>query len=146
MAGDPGVPHDAGVAEARERVEMRNAAERSDRADASLATQILQAEVGEMDFNQGRAVLQQYVAAMPADERAKLVNETLPDGRLALNDPQRILALANKAIGDLPSAPEGITAELEACRKRMREDPRGWHNDARAQIRYRRLVRARDGG
>jgi hypothetical protein len=138
MAADDGVPHDAGVAEARERVALRNQGEADDRIDSKLASQALLTEVGLADFTGGQRVLQKYVRELPADERAKIAAD--PN---FFHDPEKIKALANKAIGDVPTRPEEIDAELEASRKRMRDDPRGWYADDRAQIRYRRLLRAK---
>lgn len=138
MAGDPGVPHDAGVAEARERVKLRNEGERNDGIDTKLAEQAVLTDVGIADFTSGQRVLQKYVRELPADERAKISGD--PN---FFYDPANITALANKAIGDLPTNPEAIEAELAAARKRMRDDSKGWYADDRAQIRYRRLLRAK---
>lgn len=138
---DEGIPHDAGVKEARERVELRRGVEQSDLADAKLAEQLVLEKVGTADFHSGRRALQKYLGeASPAD-RAAIAKGMPTDGR-PLNAEQ-LEVLAQRVIGDLPMKPEDIAAELEASRKRMRDDPRGWFADDRAQLRYRRLLVAK---
>jgi hypothetical protein len=135
---EPGrYPTDPAVAAAQERVQHRRELDLSDVKDQELAQQVLHQAVGDADFYQGRRMLEAYVASQPPNVRAEL------DAAGVQGDPQALLELANEALGELPSTPEGIDAELDAARKRMREDPKDWFADDRSQLRFRALLRAK---
>jgi len=137
-----GVSHDAGVAEARERVEINRELEQSDQKDAALAEKALQQEFGTADFETGRRMLTQYLASLPPAERGRIERATTKEGARALHDPTTLKALARRALGPMPTSREAANAEIAAARKRMRTDAKGWFADDRAQLRYRALLRA----
>ncbi|MEO8718361.1 MAG: hypothetical protein ABI423_09100 [Burkholderiales bacterium] len=142
---DEGVPHNAGVAAAQERVEHFREAEQSDLADAALAHKVLQAEHGTADYATGVRVLQKYLAQLPAAEREHVENATTSAGVRALHDPVTLRAIVKREMGPMPTSREGALAELEGARRRMREDPKAWFADDLAQLRYRALVAAMGG-
>lgn len=143
MSGDPGVPHDQGVKEAIERVQARRENEASDRANVALADQQLLEDFGTADFESGRRMVQKYLTeeATPAELEAI---RTAAGGQ-PLNAAQW-KAIAQRAIGPIPTRRAWIEAELAANRKRMREDRAGWFADDRAHIRHRALLRAAGKG
>ena len=138
----PGVPHDAGVAAARERAAAYRESELSDAADKALAERALLVELGTADFVQGRRMLAKHLADMPADKRARIEQATVAGGVFALHDPTILKALGVQALGPLPTSAEEVEREIVAARKRMRDEPRSWFADDRAQLRYRTLPNA----
>lgn len=131
MADDQGVPHNDGVAEARARVELRKEIGRTETANAAVADAVVRANLGD-DFEPAMRVLEQHLDTLAPEERAKFAG--------VAHDPAKIGELIRQAMGPLPSSRREGEAELEASRERMRKDPRGWHADERAQLRYRGLL------
>src|SRR5437016_49847 len=108
MAGDQGKMHDAGVAEARERVALNRALDREEIADKAVAEAQLLQEVGLENFTTGKEVLMQYLGSLPAAERARIETGTTKDGVPFLQDPTTLRALTNKALGEWPRTPEAV--------------------------------------
>lgn len=145
-----GQTSDPEVLAARERVKLRSEADaegRADQAATRLAEDMLRDDVGDVDFEQGRKLVRSYVAGLSAAERQALAKELKLDGSELL-DYGQLRELGRRALGPLPDPKDsaGIETELEASRKRMREDPRGWYADDKAQMRYRALLRMKAGG
>lgn len=134
-----GVPSDAGVAEARERVRIANQLDRDERLNRGVAENLFRTEIGEADYHG----FKQMFDAMPAHERAQVENAVLRDGSLLVHDPAALVALARKSVGDIPTDRAKIEEELAAMRKRMATD-KTWHSDTKAGLRYRALLRARE--
>lgn len=128
---DNGTPHDAGVAEAVERVKLGREVEAEDRLDTGLAERALQSELGD-DYEQARRMLQQHVRGMSQSELAQLDPDTF-------RDPDALRALGERALGPLPQDRAGQEAEIAEARRRMASD-KTWYQDDRAQLRYRRLL------
>ncbi len=141
---DEGVPHDAGVADARARVALRQEAEveeRADRAATVLSEDLLRGEVGVADFETGRRAVQRYLSERSPAELDSIRTSLKLDNPGAAT-PEQLRALGRLAVGEIPKDPKAIEAELKASRERMGKDPKGWHADDRAQLRYRMLLRA----
>lgn len=148
MAGDPGVPHDAGVAEARERVRVNRELELEDRHDRGLAEQVLRSELGEANFTQGKRMLEQHLAKLPAHERMRIQNATTRDGTPALSDPTTLKALANEALGPMPrtrAAAETEIAEMKTLMANRKSKYWQGNDSDRLQLRYRQLLSATQG-
>lgn len=139
MAGEQGTPHDEGVAEARERSQLRRQIEAEDVKTDAVAESVLQARLGD-DYPQTLRALQQHIAGLPAEERSRLERATTKSGMPVLQDPDALLHLTRQALGDLPKSREGMEAELAEARKRMAKPGSGWFQDDRAQLRYRAIV------
>lgn len=138
---------DPEVLAARDRVAARREVEHEDRADVAataLGEDVLRQEMGVADFETGRRAVQTYLRGLTAAELQQIGKDLKADGS-SLATPDQMRKLAKLAIGELPTAPAEIKAELEASRERMRKDLRGWHADDRAQLRYRLLLRAAAG-
>lgn len=128
------VAHDAGVAEARARVELRSQIERSDVQGDAVAEAVLRAELGD-DYEPATRVLAKHIAGLPGDQ----VN------RLNLQDPATLRRLGRDAVGELPATRAGMEAELAEARKRMAKPGGEWHQDERAQLRYRAILETLHG-
>ena len=92
-----------------------------------------------------RRSINYYLNSLPKEARDSIVNETLPDGRLALNSPERLQELAGKALGPMPQTPGALASEIASIEDRMRTDRRAYLKDERVQRRYLALLRIRDG-
>ncbi len=143
---DEGVPHNLGVAEAQERVALRQAADREDVADVAVARDALLSEFGVADFTTGREVLREHIAGLSPREREAILTGTTKEGTAMLNDPASIKVLLRRAIGPISENPEEMDAELAELRKLMPDRASSyWKGPGSAlkQLRYRLLVQAR---
>lgn len=146
MAGDPGVPHDQGVKEARERVAIRRSLDREDTADHAVMQDALLTEYGVADFHTGREMLEHYIVGLEPEERAAILSGTTKEGVQFLNDPATVKVLVKRAMGGLPTRPSEIERELSELKELMADrNSRYWRGAEapRLQLRYRWLVNAR---
>jgi hypothetical protein len=138
MADDE-VPHDQGVAEARERVKLYQEIDRGERANAGVSDAVMRDQLGN-DHAQTMRMVQDYASSLPPERRAKLLNATTREGASVLHDPATLMALAREAIGPVPVTRKAAEAEIAAARQRMRTDAKGWFADDRAQLKFRLLL------
>lgn len=94
------------------------------------------------EYQTNLKLINDYLDGLPDAEREKIEHETLPDGRLALNDPARLRELAKLARGGGPEQsskpPDERRAEIE---KFMREHRGRYDKDLAMQAEYRDLLR-----
>ncbi len=143
---------DPAVQAAQERVRLSReleAEDRADRAATSFAEDVLRDEIGgEANFTSARAVVQEYVRGLSPAEREAIARELKLDGSELL-DAEQLRALGRRAIGDIPKDSAAIETELAEIRKLMADHGSAYWKgpgSAKMQLRYRLLVRAREGG
>lgn len=89
-------------------------------------------------------VVQQYFAGLPAGERDYLESAVVQGGVIAANSSEVIDKLLQQAMGPLPTG-GALQVEIAQLESRMKNDRRAWNRDEQAQLRYRELLRLRDG-
>ncbi len=130
--------------EAAKHADISREAEKYDQEDVRKAERVLRTEWGE-EYAVNLRLVRQYVKSLPAAEREALEAERDHEGTLALNDPDRLRELAERARGAGRTAGQSPAEELAAIRHVMRSDPRSYYRDEAMQARYRDLIRGKAG-
>jgi hypothetical protein len=92
---------------------------------------VLTAELGN-DRHQALRLLEQHLAGLPEEQQRSIAERVRAD-------PKASLDVLLQLVGPLPANLEAAKAEVAAARKRMASD-RTWHNDDRAQLRFRATI------
>jgi hypothetical protein len=122
---------------AADRAEEYRETEKLDRAERKETERALRIEWG-MSYDMNLRVINEYFASLPADERSRMKAEALPDGRLALNHPDKLRELLK--IASAPKTGKSRAERLSELRDLMRKDRRKWNSSEQLQAEYRSLL------
>lgn len=118
--------------------------ERAIAADRSKAEAALRISWGP-EFEHTRKLLQSHIQKLPPAQREKIVSEVLPNGTLAMNDPETLERLARTVRGlDRPMKAEEVDAEIRSIEAQF--GTKAYLKDEAKQARLRDLYRMRNAG
>lgn len=115
--------------------------QRRDREDAKKAEKVLREEWGG-EYEITVKLLAQYMAGLSREERERIEKEEMPDGSLALNNPEKVKQLAKLArSGGKAAAGKSPAERIAEIKEYMRTNRSKYLRDERTQAEYRDLLR-----
>jgi hypothetical protein len=125
---------------AQQNLAAEKEADRLDREDAKRGQKALRAEWG-AEYDRNVRLINQYISQLSRSERERLEKEEMPDGSLALNNPQKLMDLAKLARSGAKSPTAKRLTEIKAF---MRTNRQAYLRDERLQVEYLDLLRAQE--